>query len=1074
MNSFDKKTTRHYVLGLDIGIASIGWAALNSNDGNVVDGIIDLGVRIFERGETAKKGESLNLARRLARGTRRRLRRRAHRMLRLKRLLLREGLVKQEHLDSSGNIKFSADPWRLRSEGLDRLLTPFEWAGVIYHMIKHRGYLSTRKADNNSADNDTGKVLVALKAMNERLEAGGWRTIGEMAYMDNEEFGHAIRNKQGDYRHCFDRKMLRSELQLLADKQHAFGNPHTDDAFREQIITLLMQQRPALSGKNLLKMLGKCTFEKHEYRAPRASYSAERFVWLSKLNNLRLLNSDRSRRSLTAAERQVIMDFPYERVVVKYAQVRRALDLPDDILFVGLRYRDDENAENEKLIELKGWHKMKKALSDAGLTTEWHGIASRTEELDELAYALSVFKDDKEISTHLRAKGFDDVVIQALLSVNFSKFSHLSLLALRKLIPHLEAGMRYDEACTAAGYDHSLPINIDKSDLLPPINADDVRNPVVMRSLSQARKVINAIIREYGQPLRVHIELARDLSKPKIERNRIEREQKKWRDHKEGLVKEYIENLGAEPSGKDLLKYRLYKEQNGKCAYSLQSLELDRLTEAGYADIDHILPYSRTFDDSLNNKVLVLGKENRNKGNKTPWEYFGSSDEQRWVFFEAWVRSNPGFKQAKRNRLLKRSLTEEDQQDFRERHLNDTRYIARYLKNFVEQNLQLSGDAQRVRVVSGSLTSFLRARYGLIKKREESDLHHAMDAVVVAATTNSMIKRLSDYARFDELDRVKITGYIDPETGEVLDISTLRKLEQQFPEPWPNFRYELQARLKPDPQRALRAIDGWQHRDISWIRPITVSRAPRRSVTGPGHAEIIRSAKRLDEQISYTRVPLTKLTLPMLETIHGRERDKPLYEALKSRLSEHDGKADKAFAEPFYKPAAPGKQAPRVTAVKIEAIQKSGIPIRDGVADNSSMVRVDVYRKNNKYWLVPVYAWQIEKSIIPMHAVVAYKPEQEWEPMEDNAQYLYHFQYDDVVQIDTGKVKIFGYFNGMNRSTGAINIEVHDRNQLIGKKGLFRGVGVKTAKSLQKYQIDVLGKYWVIKKEAPPWAGAVS
>ena len=1074
MNSFDKESARQYVLGLDIGIASVGWAALNSEAGNVVDGIIDLGVRTFERGETAKEGESLNLARRLARGTRRRLRRRAHRMLRLKRLLLREGLITPEQLDRCGNIKFSADPWHLRSEGLDRLLTPFEWAEVIYHIIKHRGYLSTRKADKNSTDDDTGKVLVALKAMNERLEKGGWRTIGEMAYKDDAEFGHAIRNKQGDYRHCFDRLMLKEELEILAEQQKAHGNIHTDDAFMEETITLLMQQRPALSGKNLLKMLGKCTFEEYEYRAPTASYSAERFVWLTRLNNLRLLNSDRSRRPLTAAERQAIIDLPYKRVTVKYAQVRKELDLPDDVLFVGLRYRDDKNAETEKLIELKAWHKLKNTFAKAGMETEWHGIATRPDELDTLAYALSVYKDDKEIKDHLRAEGFSDAIIQALLSVSFSKFSHLSLLALRKLIPHLETGMRYDQACTAAGYDHSLPVNVDKSDLLPPINPEDVRNPVVLRSLSQARKVINAVVREYGQPLRVHIELARDLSKPKSERNRIEREQKKWRDHKEGLVKEYIDNLGNEPSGKDLLKYRLYKEQNGKCAYSLKPLALDRLTEAGYADIDHILPYSRTFDDSLNNKVLVLGKENRNKGNKIPWEYFGGSDEQRWDLFEAWVRSNPGFKQAKRNRLLKRTLTAEDQQDFRERHLNDTRYIARYLKNFVEQNLQLSGNAQRVRVVSGSLTSFLRTRYGLIKHREESDLHHAMDAVVVAATTNSMIKRLSDYARFDELDRVKTVGFVDPETGEVLDISSLRKLEQQFPEPWPYFRWELKARLKPDPQRALQDIDGWQHRDVSWIRPVTVSRAPRRSVTGPGHAETIRSAKRLDEQISYTRVPLTRLTLPMLENMHGRERDKLLYEALKQKLNEHGGKADKAFAEPFYKPTAPGKQAPRVTAIKIETIQKSGLPVRNGVADATSMIRVDIYRKYDKFWMVPVYAWQTEQGIIPKHAVIQRKPKAEWELMDENSEYVYHLQYDDLIEVNSGKTIRFGYFNGLNIATAAINIETHDLNSSVGKKGVFESVGVKTAKKLKKYQIDVLGRYWPVEKETPPWAGATS
>lgn len=308
----------------------------------------------------------------------------------------------------------------------------------------------------------------------------------------------------------------------------------------------------------------------------------------------------------------------------------------------------------------------------------------------------------------------------------------------------------------------------------------------------------------------------------------------------------------------------------------------------------------------------------------------------------------------------------------------------------------------------------------------------------------------------------------------MLDNSTLRKLEQQFPEPWPHFRQELEARLNPDPQCALQDIEGWRHRDVSWIRPITVSRAPRRGVTGPGHAETIRSAKRLHEQISYTRVPLSRLTLPMLEKMHGRERDKPLYEALKLRLAEHGGKADKAFAEPFYKPAAPGKQAPRVTAIKIETIQKSGLPVRKGIAGATSMVRVDVYRKNNKFCLVPVYAWQIETGEIPKQAVIQGRAKNEWELMDENAEYVYHFQYDDLIEVNTGKAIRFGYFNGLNISTGAIDIEAHDLNEQVGKNGVFEGVGVKTAKNLKKYQIDVLGRYWPIEKESPPWAGAAS
>ncbi len=82
------------VFGLDIGIASVGWAVLAD------DHIVDLGVRAFDKAETAKEGESLNLARRMARLMRRRLRRRAWRQIKLARLLRREGLIAETSVET--------------------------------------------------------------------------------------------------------------------------------------------------------------------------------------------------------------------------------------------------------------------------------------------------------------------------------------------------------------------------------------------------------------------------------------------------------------------------------------------------------------------------------------------------------------------------------------------------------------------------------------------------------------------------------------------------------------------------------------------------------------------------------------------------------------------------------------------------------------------------------------------------------------------------------------------------------------------------------------------------------------
>lgn len=224
-------------------------------------------------------------------------------------------------------------------------------------------------------------------------------------------------------------------------------------------------------------------------------------------------------------------------------------------------------------------------------------------------------------------QGVEPKVIDAVLTVSFDKFQHLSIKAMRKLLTHLESGLRYDEAVQAAGYAHHSQLSIDpKHHTLPPIDKDDFFNPVVYRALNQARKLLNAIVHEYGSPERIHIELARDLSKPYDERKRIERDQKAYQENKAKDVAAFIDCFGREPRKDQLTKWHLYREQDGKCAYSLKPLDLNRLFEDGYTEIDHALPYSRSFDDGMNNKVLVMTSENRNKGNRTPYEYLGGKD----------------------------------------------------------------------------------------------------------------------------------------------------------------------------------------------------------------------------------------------------------------------------------------------------------------------------------------------------------------------------------------------------------------------------------------------------------------
>jgi len=618
--------------GLDIGIASVGWAVLGENR------IVDLGVRCFNKAETAKEGESLNLVRRTARLLRRRLRRRAWRLTKLARLLKREGLISDVNLlkQSPQQGTPAAHPWQLRVNGLDRRLKSEEWARVIYHLCKHRGFHWISRAEEKAAEGDSksegGKVKQGLAGTKRLMQEKSYRTAAEMVLA---EFPEAQRNKQGDYSKALSRILLGVELKKLFEHQRKHGNPFATEKLETAILGngdrksgLFWAQNPALAGNDLLKMLGHCTFEKTEYRAPKASFTAERHVWLTRLNNLRIV-VDGATRSLNEAERRIALPMPYKQAGdLTYKQLRTALTkagyLPDSFKFSGLAYpsrlKVDEKAkdpESAALIKIPAWHELRKTLEKKALADEWQKLSTAALEdnpklFDDIAWVLSVYKDDAEVEAQLRKLTLPNAekMVDALLDIRFDKFSNLSLKALRQIVPFMEQGQRYDEAvANIPEYGHHSQLHkvgAGEHKYLPPFykerdktgrmvfdeDMDIPRNPVVLRALNQARKVVNALIKEYGSPHEVHIEMARDLSRPLDERREVEKLQKEFRDNNEkdkALFAQDFNIVGA-VKGKEFEKYQLYREQQGKCAYSIEPMDINRLFEQGYVEIDHALP----------------------------------------------------------------------------------------------------------------------------------------------------------------------------------------------------------------------------------------------------------------------------------------------------------------------------------------------------------------------------------------------------------------------------------------------------------------------------------------------------
>lgn len=1090
------KASASLTIGLDIGIASVGWAVL------APDRIVALGVRAFDKAETAKDGDSLNLVRRTARLTRRRLHRRAWRLRKLARLLKRQGVVDDPQLFQPQH-PFPHSIWRLRVEGLDRQLNAEEWARVLYHLCKHRGFHWTSRAEEKQADADSksegGRVKQGLAGTAKLMQEKRYRSAAEMVLA---EFPDAQRNKQGDYGKALARILLGDEIALLFKQQRELGNPHTGQQIEAAILGngdrktgLFWEQKPALAGNDLLKMLGKCTFERKEYRAPKASFTAERHVWLTRLNNLRVVIDGRTS-ALNEQERRVALPLPYQQAGdFTYKQLGSALVKagffePDGFRFTGLSYPSEKqkaegnpkDPEKAALVKLPAWQEIRSTLKKAGLETEWQGMAGAAtsgspELLDQVAWVLSVYKDDDEVTAELIKLNLPgaDKMLDALLDIRFDKFHALSIKALRRIVPPMEAGLRYDEACEQAGYHHSQIHKAGEGahQYLPPLYSgrdkagrmvfseemDIPRNPVVLRALNQARKVVNAIVRQYGSPGAVHIEMARDLSKPFDERKQIERDQTEYREQNDKDRARFTEHFGRPPKGVEFEKWRLYREQQGKCAYSVEPIDISRLLEPGYVEVDHALPYSRSFDDSKNNKVLALVRENRNKGNRTPYEYLGGAeDSDRWRQFVAFVESTKAYRLAKRSRLLRKDFGNKESEEFKDRNLIDTRYICRFFKNYVERFLKLAEDSQAKRcvVVSGQLTSFLRARWGLIKLRADSDRHHALDAAVVAACSHSMVKRLSDYARRKELDQV-CDGFVDVQTGEIVNPAMFQKLQEHFPDPWPNFHHELKARLKIDDIALLRTemerLGSYPTEALATLQPVFVSRAVARRGGGEIHKAKIFSIKHSIANKAVEKVPLSDLTLAKLEKMIGKNdpRNEALFKALHVRLSNFGDNPKKAFGpqQPkMLKPTKDGKNAPQIHAIRIEVTQNSGLLVRGGIADIGGMICVDVFRQGGRFHVIPRY----QASPSKMRGTAA--------ETRDSG-FCFSLTKNDLVEIVMDGKTIRGYFV-MYENDGRMTLRGHDQSQ--PDKNYFRK-SVATATHIAKFHVDVLGKTYPTRPE---------
>jgi CRISPR-associated endonuclease Csn1 len=613
-----------------------------------------------------------------------------------------------------------------------------------------------------------------------------------------------------------ERAMIEAEFDALWAKQAQFNPTLFNDIAYKDLKECLTRQR------NLRPVRpGRCTFLPDEERAPLALPSTQRFRMYLELNHLFMLREGLKEEALSLAQRNTLAEALEKHSKRSFTQIKTLLGLKGIVQF---------NFEDPKRQELKG------NLTSAILSKpEYFGAAwFDFDEAKQDAITWRLIKEENE-STLIRwlqeEIGINEQRAEAIANAGLPEgYGSLSVKALTRILPILKREViTYDKAVLAAGFSHQATGEIFPE--LPyyaevlqrhvsfgtgnPQDPDEKRlgkiaNPTVHIGLNQVRLVVNALIKRYGRPSEVIIELARDLKQTRLQREEANKRQANNQKRNARIRSAIAEIMGmSEERVKaiDIQKWILWEELNPDplnrcCPYSGEPISARKLLAPdGGVEIEHILPRKKTLDDSLNNKTVSMRWVNRIKGNQTPWEAFGRNTVEGCVYEDIQARAQQMDK-AKRYRFAEDAMQrwDKDGKGFLARALNDTRYLSKVAKEYV--SVICPGNT---RAIPGQMTAMLRHQFGLNsvldlrgEKNRSDHRHHAVDACVIGITDERMLSELSEASGNENKNAYEWAVQVSP--------------------PWAGFRVHVQRAVdriwvshKPD-----HSHEGAMHNDTAY------------------------------------------------------------------------------------------------------------------------------------------------------------------------------------------------------------------------------------------------------------------
>lgn len=820
-------------LGIDLGVTSVGWAIVDKHS------IIALGTHIFPVGvqddafNKSHVEKPRNEARRTARGIRR-----LNQRYKLRRQRLINILKRIDALPDKALMEIpSRDLYQLRKRGLDSPLSLQEFGRILYQLNQRRGFKSNRK-DKGKADEELGIVKESIAALQSQINEQGARTIGEyfadlFPTSENPNIANTDAPRERIRKRYIGRQQYLHEFDLLWESQKKYHPKLTDELKDEIGAKTIFYQRKLKSAKELVN---NCPFEPNRKCTPKSHPLFQSFRTWQYLTSIRIKSTNGDDYPLSIEEmNQLEPLFSSSSKKVSKTQLAKTLNL-------------GKNAEfNEVVSDLPSEttiFKITQALGfmpdDNQLEWIWHTLHSADD--DELLKQTLLQKLTLPSNRQKNIQEIAESLVKISLEPDYGK---LSKAAIKKILPFLKRGHVYSKACELAGYHHSMEAEKNEAQYGIQDFLRNITNPLVKRSVNESIRVIKALQTKYN-PDEIRIEFIRELNMPKEQRelihNRNAAKEKQRMDYtdfllqnfpnlgqikRDDLIKfelflelEYNESdlnrimdelsipdfkkLEAQAAKDQLLRYRLWKECNRISLYTGKPIALSKLFSPEI-HVEHIIPFSRSYDDSFANKTLCEAAINDDKSNRTPFEYY-QGKEGEWKAFKA--RVNRQIEGRKKTLLLMEKIEPE----WLEKQLTNTAHAANTLRKICKNILFKD---RPVEVSNGATTAILRKLWGLDRilsgkemvKTRDDHRHHAIDALVVACKSRSAVQKLSTLAGINYRGRLELRGSLDFPFGQFREQAadalqevfvTYRKADRLISKRKNPYKYWKKGRVKPE------------------------------------------------------------------------------------------------------------------------------------------------------------------------------------------------------------------------------------------------------------------------------------